>query len=106
MTKYDPSFKSTYVPSNPDDNAVTPVNDYSNAIDPRKMYPAHFDHLMRALFEAGETPEMWRVIDASETRLDENGMEIEFTLIRHGTDLVWRRRVLITAGRLVQIETR
>ena len=90
---------------NPGGDAVTPVNAFSNAVDPRKMYPTHFDHLMHDLFASGETPEKWRVLDASETRLDEFGMEVEFTLVRHGTDLVWRRRVLVDAGRLVKIET-
>jgi len=61
---------------------------------------------MRTLFESGETPEMWRVLDASETRLDEYGMEVEFTLVRHGTDLVWRRAVLIKNGRLMKVTTR
>lgn len=89
----------------PTRDGVTPVNAFSNAVDPRKLYPAHFDHLMRDLFANGETPEMWRVLDATETRLDEHGMEIEFTLIRHGTDLVWRRSVLVDGGRLVKIET-
>lgn len=84
----------------------TPVNAYSNAIDPRKLFPLHFDYLMRDFFSTGETPEAWRVLDAMETRLDENGMEVEFTLIRQGTDLVWRRRVLMNAGRLVRIVTR
>lgn len=90
---------------NPGGDAVTPVNAFSNAVDPRKMFPTHFDHLMHNLFISGETPEKWRVLDASETRLDEFGMEVEFTLVRHGTDLVWRRRVLVDGGRLVRIET-
>lgn len=90
---------------NPGGDAVTPVNAFSNAVDPRKMYPTHFDYLMHDLFVSGETPEKWRVLDASETRLDEFGMEVEFTLVLHGTDLVWRRRVLVEAGRLVWIET-
>ena len=90
---------------NPGGDAVTPVNAYSNAVDPRKMYPTHFDHLMHDLFISGETPEKWRILDATETRLDEHGMEVEFTMVRHGTDLVWRRRVLVDAGRLVKIET-
>ncbi len=83
-----------------------PVNAYSNAIDPRKLFPSHYDYLMRDIFTTGETPEIWRVLDATETRLDENGMEVEFTLIRHGTDMVWRRRVLLNAGRLIRIVTR
>lgn len=87
------------------DHNPKPVNAFSNAVDPRKLYPSHFDHLMRSLYESGETPELWRVLDASETRLDETCMEVEFTLVRHGTDLVWRRWVLIDAGRLVAITT-
>jgi hypothetical protein len=59
---------------------------------------------MRDLFAAGQQPENWRVLDATETRLDEHGMEIDFTLIEHGTDRVWRRRVLVAAGRLVAIK--
>ena len=83
----------------------TPVNAFSSAIDPRKLYPSHFDFLMRDLFASGESPERWRIIDATETRLDEHGMEVEFTMVRGGTDLVWRRRVLVDAGRLVSIRT-
>ena len=93
-------------PRPPAGGTVTPVNAFSNAIDPRKLYPAHFDHLMRDLFTSGEMPEMWRVLDATETRLDEHGMEVEFTLVRHGTDMVWRRSVLVAGGRLVRIKTR
>jgi hypothetical protein len=84
--------------------ASKPVNAYSNAIDPRKLYPHHFEYLMRDLYAAGHQPERWRVLDGTETRLDEDGMEIEFTLIQHGTDLVWRRRVLVCAGKLVAIQ--
>ncbi len=86
--------------------AGVPVNAYSNASDPRKLFPLHFDYLMRDIFTAGDAPETWRVLDATETRLDEHGMEVEFTLIRNGTDMVWRRRVLMNAGRLVRIVTR
>ena len=82
-----------------------PVNAFSNAVDPRKLYPAHFDHLMRNLYHAGQQPERWRVLDASEVRLDEDGMEVEFTLVQHGTDLVWHRSVLVCAGQLVRIVT-
>jgi hypothetical protein len=85
-------------------NGRTPVNAYSNAIDPRRMYPIHFDHLMRDLFAAGQQPDHWRVLDATETRLDEHGMEIDFTLIEHATERVWRRRVLVDCGRLIAIK--
>jgi urocanate hydratase len=80
-----------------------PVNAFSNAVDPRLHYPHHFDHLMRHLFAQGEQPERWRVLDAAETRLDEDGMEVEFVLVQRGTNLVWRRRVLVNAGRLVGV---
>lgn len=86
-------------------NPIRPVNAYSNAIDPRKLYPHHFDHLMRNLFAMGEMPEQWRVLDATETRLDEHGMEIEFTIVRQGVDVVWRQRVLVSAGKLLAITT-
>jgi hypothetical protein len=82
----------------------TPVNPLSNAVDPSKLYPLHLDLLMHDLHAIDEVPEMWRVLDATETRLDEHGMEIEFTLVRHGTDLVWRRSVLVSGGRLVRIK--
>lgn len=85
-------------------STAKPVNAFSNAVDPRLHYPHHFDHLMRHLFTAGEQPECWRVLDAAETRLDEYGMEVEFTLVQRGTNLVWRRRVLISAGQLVAVQ--
>ena len=79
------------------------VNAFSNIVDPRKLYPAHFDGLMRDLYHRGQAPEQWRVLDASETRLDEDGQEVEFTLVQHVTDLVWRCRVLVSRGVLVRI---
>jgi hypothetical protein len=88
-----------------ENNPIQPVNAFSNAVDPRKLYPAHFDHLMRNLYHSGQQPERWRVLDAAEVRLDEDGMEVEFTLVQHGTDLVWHRSVLVCAGQLVRIVT-
>ncbi len=85
------------------DNLPQPVNAFSNAVDPRRLYPTHFDALMRMLFDQGHQPEDWRVLDASEVRLDEDGQEIEFTLLQHGTDLVWRCRVLACHGAAVRI---
>jgi|GEM_PF-3424041 len=90
-------------PAGKQDSAKQAVNAFSNIVDPRKLYPAHFDGLMRDLYQRGQTPEQWRVLDASETRLDENGQEVEFTLVQHGTDLVWRSRVLVSRGVLVRI---
>lgn len=85
------------------DSGKQAVNAFSNIVDPRKLYPAHFDGLMRDLYQRGQAPEQWRVLDASETRLDEDGQEIEFTLVQHVTDLVWRCRVLVSHGVLVRI---
>jgi len=82
-----------------------PVNAFSNIVDPRKLYPTHFDGLMRDLFQRGQQPERWRVLDASETRLDEDGQEVEFTLVQHGTDLVWRCRILVSHGAMVRIQS-
>ena len=73
---------------------------FSNAVDPRKLYPAHFDHLMRNLYHSGQ------LADARmPPRFDEDGMEVEFTLVQHGTDLVWHRSVLVCAGQLARIVT-
>ena len=58
-----------------ENNPIQPVNAFSNAVDPRKLYP-HFDHLMRNLYHSGQ---------------------------QHGTDLVWHRNVLVCAGQLVRI---
>ena len=88
----------------PDDNDAKPVNAFSKLVDPRKRFPVHFDALMRDLFTRGEQPERWRLLDADEVRLDEDGQEVEFTLVQHGTeDMVWRRRVLATHGKVVRI---
>ncbi len=85
--------------------AATPVNSLSNAIDPRKKFPLHVEHLMRHLENSGQQPQQWLVLDAHELRLDENGMEVEFTLVQHGTNCIWRRRVLVGTGRLLAIRT-
>jgi hypothetical protein len=78
----------------------TPVNPFSRAVQPREQFPLHFDLLMRDLFAQGETPESWQVIAADEVRLDEDGMDVEFTLLRTGTDQVWRRRIDVQHGKL------
>ena len=62
-------------------NPIQPVNAFSDAVDPRRLYPAHFD-LMRNLYHSGQQPERWRMLDAAEVRLDEDGMEVEFTLVQ------------------------
>ncbi len=83
--------------------APLPVNAFSNAVDPRRTFPTHFDALMRMLFTQGHKPEDWRVLDASEASLDEDGQEVDFTLLQHGTDVVWRCRVLVSHGTAVRI---
>ncbi len=80
------------------------VNPLSRAVHPREQYPKHFDFLMRDLFQRGEQPEQWQVIAADESRLDEDGMDIDFTLLRTGTDAVQRRRVVVQRGKLVGIQ--
>jgi hypothetical protein len=86
--------------------AATPgeaVNPVSRAVSPRKQYPFHFDMLMRDLFAAGVQPEKWMVIAGEELRLDEDGMDIEFTLIEVATNRVRRSRVDVQHGKLVRI---
>ncbi|MBA3936199.1 MAG: hypothetical protein H0X38_01970 [Planctomycetes bacterium] len=95
-------------PPPPADRPVTPlpgraVNPLSRAVHPREQYPRHFDFLMRDLFQRGEQPEQWQVISADESRLDEDGMDIDFTLLRTGTDEVHRRRVVVRQAKLVAI---
>jgi hypothetical protein len=45
------------------------------------------------------------VLDAAEVRLDEDGMDVEFTFVQHDTDVVWHRSVLVCAAQLVRIVT-
>ena len=76
-------------------------------VDPRKRYPTHVEALIRELRAQGQQPEHWRVLDAIEIRLDEMAQEVEFTLIQHvegsDDDLVWRRRVLASFGKVLKI---
>jgi hypothetical protein len=80
-----------------------PVNPISQAVLPKEQYPLHFDLLMRDLFRRGLVPEDFHIIAADEVRLDEDGMDVEFTMLRRGTDLVLRRRVDVRHGRLITI---
>jgi hypothetical protein len=80
-----------------------PVNVFSRAVDPRKQYPLHFDLLMRELYERGLVPEEWQVAVADEVRLDEDGMDIEFTLIEPKADLMRRIRVDVQQGKLLRV---
>jgi hypothetical protein len=79
------------------------VNPLSRAVLPKEQFPLHFDLLMRDLWSRGMSPEDFQVIAADEVRLDEDGMDVEFTMLRTGTDLVYRRRVDIRHGRLLGI---
>jgi hypothetical protein len=79
------------------------VNPFSRAVNPRQQYPLHFDLLMRDIFSLGLVPEKWQVVAADEVRLDENGMDVEFTLVEQGTNLVRRRRVEVQHGSLRRI---
>lgn len=79
------------------------VNPLSRAVLPKEQFPLHFDLLMRDLWSRGMSPEYFQVIAADEVRLDEDGMDVEFTLLCTNTDLVSRRRVDVRHGRLLSI---
>jgi len=80
-----------------------PVNPLSRAVHPRDQYPLHFDLLMRDIFSCGIPPEEWQVIAAEEVRLDEEAMDVEFTLLKPSTNQVRRRRVEVRQGYLLRI---
>jgi len=80
------------------------VNPLSRAVLPKEQYPLHYDLLMRDLWNRGMTPEAFQIIAADEVRLDEDGMDVEFTLLCSGTDKVFRRRVDVRHGRLLGIQ--
>jgi hypothetical protein len=90
-------------PEDPTPAAGNAVNPLSRAVLPKEQFPLHFDLLMRDLWSRGMSPEDFQVIAADEVRLDEDGMDVEFTLLRVGTDMVSRRRVDVRHGRLLAI---
>jgi hypothetical protein len=90
-------------PEDPTPAAGHPVNPVSRAVLPKEQFPLHFDLLMRDLWTRGMSPEDFQIIAADEVRLDEDGMDVEFTLLRIGTDAVFRRRVDVRHGRMVGI---
>jgi hypothetical protein len=98
--------ESAAAPAQPDGTPAQPVNAFSNAVDPRKLFPMHFDLLMRDLMKRGETPEHWRVISAEEVRLDEMNFDVEFTLLDQRSKGVTRRRVDVQQGKLQRIVDR
>jgi hypothetical protein len=79
------------------------VNDFSRAVLPKEQFPFHFECLMMDLHRRGISPESWQVISGDEVRLDEDGMDVEFTLLKVGTDHLWRRRINVQRGRLISI---
>lgn len=81
-------------------NAVNPL---SRAVLPKEQFPLHYDFLMRDLWSHGHSPEQYQVIAGDEVRLDEDGMDVEFTLVNKSTDQVHRRRVDVRHGRLLGI---
>jgi hypothetical protein len=81
----------------------TQVNPSSQAVQPRLQFPLHFDLLMRELFIQGDAPDHWQVIAGDEVRLDEGGMDVEFTMLHISTNQVSRRRVNVQQGKLVSI---
>lgn len=80
-----------------------PVNPLSRAVHPKDQYPLHFDLMMRDMFSCGIPPEEWQVIAAEEVRLDEEAMDVEFTLLKPSTNQVRRRRVEVRQGYLLRI---
>ena len=75
--------------------------------DPRKLYPMHLAFLATSLAQAGDDIRAWTIMHAAETRLDEDGMEVELVLLRRGPhpDLrTWW--VTVANGRLAELRSR
>lgn len=74
------------------------------ANDPTLLYPVHISFLDGHLVSQGEDLAAWRILHALETRLDDQGMEICFTLVRRypGQGMMVRR-VLVASGELVGV---
>jgi hypothetical protein len=90
-------------PIDPTPAAGQAVNPLSRAVLPKEQFPLHFDLLMRDLWSRGMSPEHFQIIAADEVRLDEDGMDVEFTLLCTNTNQVSRRRVDVRHGRLLAI---
>ena len=74
------------------------------ASDAARLYPVHVSFLDSNLVAHGEDPSQWRIAQAVETRLDEQGMEVLFTLSqRHPGRGTIRRRILVASGELVGV---
>jgi hypothetical protein len=80
-----------------------PVNVYSRAVDPRLQYPQHFQFLYRDFSAIGVGPQVWKVIAADAIPHEDGELDVEFTLLKAGSNLVRRRRVVVRNGRLMRI---
>jgi len=84
-------------------SAGTPVNPYSRAVDPRLQYPQHYGFLYRDFSAIGVGPQVWKVIAADGMPHEDGELDVEFTLLKAGSNLVRRRRVVVRNGRLMRI---
>lgn len=72
--------------------------------DPTKHFPVHLSFLDGHLVAQGDDLSRWRIVQATETRLDESGMEVVFTLTqRYPGQATITRRILVHAGELIRI---
>ncbi len=77
----------------------TPIPD-----DPAQRYPVHLAHLDAWLSRRGDDLGRWRLANAEETRLDDDGMEVCFTLKRRsGSQEICHLLVLVAGGDLVAV---
>lgn len=74
------------------------------ASDPRNRFPIHAGFLQEHLAAQGQDLTQWAVLEAEECRLDEDGMEVRFSLLRRAPTrkmaFYW---VVVHAGKLVAI---
>lgn len=85
-------------------SAYTPTPTRGTVRDPVVAYPIHVSFLDSHLQTLGEDLAEWRFLHVAESRLDEAGMEVSFTLSRrYPRDGFLKRRVLVASGELVGI---
>jgi len=74
-------------------------------VDPSKHFPIHLSFLDSHLVAQDDDLSNWRILHAKETRLDETGMEVLFTLSRRypGQGII-TRRILVVEGELVHVQ--
>lgn len=95
--------------TNQDAATLTPYagNPVLKSADPRRTFPGHVISLTQHLVAAGEDPKQWHIMEAAETRLDEEGMEVRFTLIRrYPAQQMMCRWVLIGGGKTISIRNK